>query len=355
LKTPDHDFKGKASGAALAGFYRSQIVNQFLASSEHDYLLLTDGDVLINGGTVKEAVADYEALDEHLRNKGSFLGMLTLHNWHGLRNEHRVGDEVFADILATGDGAVLFSRRSLEETGNQFSSLRQGNLDRQIARTYAAGGRCCTRYAPAYPVARLTTKLWTDYRTGEPLRPPGFDLDGFRSLVKEKGLEAAVEEFQMKEITPATELVEKALRATGHVVIEAVNVKTGNKKILVDAKNIIVNGLYINTARMLGGDNAANRKGEYMRFGTGTGTEAATDTGLFQPVGPNLALTITFPADGSVKFQATLGESDLVGFPLKEVGLFSNVNLLAHKTFGTITKAQGFIFNVLWTIQWTLA
>jgi len=89
-----------------------------------------------------------------------------------------------------------------------------------------------------------------------------------------------------------------------------------------------------------------------MRWGSGghnpsTPTEAippsATDTALATPiVSPaSKPVTITYPSVTSVKFSATLDQTEANGVGLSEEGLFNNDDdMWARKTFGIITKSS---------------
>ena len=80
-----------------------------------------------------------------------------------------------------------------------------------------------------------------------------------------------------------------------------------------------------------------------------------TDEALYTPlpVAPAFKLvTVDYPAINSVRFTASLEQSEANGQPISEVGLFTNEHdlLFARKTFGILTKSAEFEFEFRWTL-----
>ena len=127
--------------------------------------------------------------------------------------------------------------------------------------------------------------------------------------------------------------------------------------------NTIVNIGRVNMAHLWAGDDAANRSVHEFRFGgeghvpsnpTQAQPTAATDTSLYGPTIISKLASHSYPdgsSVGKVSFECEIlaNEGNGVGAqPYSEVGLYdAQDRLLAHKTFGLITKSEaiGLVFR----------
>lgn len=128
-------------------------------------------------------------------------------------------------------------------------------------------------------------------------------------------------------------VIEAALNCSLHnrFDIEIINAKTGEVKQRAQAENIILNALW---TRLL----APNKYFNYIFYGTGSGTPAATDTALFTHLGYKSVTNPIYSFNweegyATLRQQCQLSEVEHVGSTLSEVGIgwgTSASNLVTH-------------------------
>lgn len=112
--------------------------------------------------------------------------------------------------------------------------------------------------------------------------------------------------------------------------IEVVDAKTGKVKQKAQAFNVICNTLWSYALKTdAGSSNTSSMYFQYIRYGSGAGTPAATDTNLFNQVGYKSAANTVFTEDKenlvySVRKSISILESEHVGVELTEVGISKN-------------------------------
>ena len=141
--------------------------------------------------------------------------------------------------------------------------------------------------------------------------------------------------------------------------IEVVDAKTGEVKQKAQAFNVICNKLWEYALI-----SSASRYFNYIQYGSGTGTPAATDTALFKRVGSRSATgkTITINKEeftGSLQRRISILETEAVGVEITEVGISkdSSNNLCTHAMLQdmngnqiSILKTDTDIINIYATI-----
>ena len=166
----------------------------------------------------------------------------------------------------------------------------------------------------------------------------------------------------------------------GELEIIATHVGSGEKKVLVDGANLVVNLARRDMSRLIAGaytdllpaTTLAELKARCvtkMSWGSG-GHYPSNPTIPIPPTSNDSALAIEigvvgkksvtydFPASMIVRFESSLGESEANGYGISEAGLWTNDNpdspgnpiLFARKTFGLITKTSDFIITFRWKI-----
>lgn len=150
----------------------------------------------------------------------------------------------------------------------------------------------------------------------------------------------------------------------GEVEIVAKNVRTGETKVVLSDKNLVVDLARENMSRLIAGDSNSSGERYVTKMSWGTGGHdplnpstpippTSGDTGLNSELGTPGKKTVTydFPNSTTVRFQAELAESEANGQGLSEVGLWTDDEVLfARKTFGLITKSSSFSFIFKWKI-----
>ena len=143
--------------------------------------------------------------------------------------------------------------------------------------------------------------------------------------------------------------------------IEVIDSRTGKIKQRVQAENIICNNLYANLCV----STAGYLYFDYIYWGSGSGTPAATDTDLFHHEGKKAGTNSTFNADyvtrvASCTRMIQLDEQTSVGVEISEVGIGRNSNsggLCTHAMLEdmngnpiTIEKTNVDIINIYATV-----
>ena len=162
-----------------------------------------------------------------------------------------------------------------------------------------------------------------------------------------------------------------SFNARGRVRIWQIN-NSGQKALIRDSSNTLVNGFYTAIPKLIAGEVGAmsgqnNRTVgtgtanwvTYMKIGSGTTATRGTDTDLEEALtGITLPISRVFystPFPGSVTFNAVVpggSDSDLYNTtPLTEVGLFSETGVMyARFVYAAIQKSSIFQLNYEWTI-----
>lgn len=111
--------------------------------------------------------------------------------------------------------------------------------------------------------------------------------------------------------------------------IEVIDAETGKVKQSVQAENVILNSLWLNFSTTWS---------SYILYGSGSGTPAATDTGLFSFIAGKASTSYSSGLDANNRVYSrtvmiTISETEAVGKNISEVGLgygTSNSNLVTH-------------------------
>lgn len=154
-------------------------------------------------------------------------------------------------------------------------------------------------------------------------------------------------------------------------------IKTKVEALIVDKNGNLVNTIDLgenvitylgrsDMAHLLGGDDTANRVVSSIKCGDGgheplDPTQAlpvsAADTGLYGATIISKATTYDFPdgaSGGKIRFTAEVASNEGNGTGVQaysEVGLYDLADrIMAHKTFGLITKSDA--FGIIW--RWTI-
>ena len=181
------------------GLMRQIAVENFFRG-DFDYLLLLDSDIIVTRNTIQEAVKDYDSLKEH-RIAGYTLYALG----HIVNCDLQIANKIFKKATLTGDATMLFSRESLLQVGNNFSSAFGGFADHQIKAIYDQGFSYFTRVDPYYSVQHLgfgekaslcyqeeyqpfwTYRPYWNHTTRSIIQVPGFDMTFYCQCVKDVG------------------------------------------------------------------------------------------------------------------------------------------------------------------------
>ncbi len=138
----------------------------------------------------------------------------------------------------------------------------------------------------------------------------------------------------------------------GHVTLKVIESKTGIIVKEVSGDNIILNQSASQLAQLFGGV-GDGKFASQMQFGTGDVTELASDTTLQRPITPLKAITLVeFPDSRTMELTAFLLEDEANGFPIEEVGLMNDDEvLLARITLASAQeKSVDFQFQFTWRI-----
>jgi len=157
---------------------------------------------------------------------------------------------------------------------------------------------------------------------------------------------------EQKQCSPVS-VEDRAKQAKGRLKIVAVRKDhPQDRKEIVNTQNICVQNFYGQLCRLLGND-VAGRYISFIQFGTGADPEAITDVALAVPIVPQLPVVVSYPEAMHVRFAATLGADEAVGFNIAEAGLFFETTGLAARTaFGPVAKLNGWIWYATWEISW---
>lgn len=161
------------------------------------------------------------------------------------------------------------------------------------------------------------------------------------------------------EIAPDARHIDAKLNAGIHnrFDIEVIDSLTGEVKQTAYAENVICNGLW---ARLLSG--SVSFWSNCIRYGSGSGTPAASDTSLFTDKGYKDHGGDTYSYDVtnsviSVRRKIQLSESEAVGVSITEVGLAYNTTLCTHAMLKdmngntiSIAKTDTDIINIYATV-----
>lgn len=184
------------------GNLRRHAVSQFLESSDNEFLILLDDDIMLGGPMIYRAVWDYNKLDKIT---GMNPGALTFHSMFGHSSFVQACGNVFANVSFSGEANMLFRRDHLEEVGNHFGDGEKQFGDEQIRATRRAGRKVYTRVHPPYKVQHIGigtggSKIWArkarqprwvrhPYRCvykvgkGQIIKIPDFDIQYYMSLL----------------------------------------------------------------------------------------------------------------------------------------------------------------------------
>jgi len=143
----------------------------------------------------------------------------------------------------------------------------------------------------------------------------------------------------------------------GKIVLTAKNVKTGEKKVIHEDKNMVVKNLRYNRVRLLGGSflpvgDSPTRYIGQIGFGTSGTAETEDDSSLTGMVTATIG-TVTYPASNSVKFTGTLGSTVGNGVVFREAGLLFIAPapyLATRVTFSAMEKSSMWQWEVSWTL-----
>lgn len=141
----------------------------------------------------------------------------------------------------------------------------------------------------------------------------------------------------------------------GSLEFFGVDIFTGERILFQRVPNTILNNMYTQIAKSLGGVSTAfiNR----MQFGTGTDNTDPTQAILQTPITPVKAVTPSIDAvNYLVTYTAYLESTEGNGFPISEAGLLCyDGTLVARTTFSARTKVRDFQFGFSWTIAYKSA
>jgi hypothetical protein len=196
-------------GAARIGLQRKNAIDTFLSSSDCEYCMLLDDDILTTEASILDLIGDFEFLKE---TSYSRPGAMTLYGLARRGSQFRVGNKVFCNYRFTGEAHIVFSRDSLLQTGNHFGAGEKEFADIQIQRMLSSGYSYLSRIYPSYQVQHLGfgkegsiihltqsvpprwarapySEVWK-FSSGF-LRVSGFDVEWYTRIVEEYGGERA--------------------------------------------------------------------------------------------------------------------------------------------------------------------
>jgi len=199
---------------ARLGWMRRQAVDRFLANHKAgDFLVLLDDDVLTDGDTLADSIADYILLQEAKASPGS----LTLFGWLTLLSELELEKRVFGKLRITGDAHWIVDRETLKFIGRFFGYHIGGFADLPLLSLAKLGKFYYTRLVPLYNVQHLgfgsqtsavgrpDTTEWTrrpyaiERESNRWLHVPGFDLHRYVDAARLLGNDKAAWQYAEKE------------------------------------------------------------------------------------------------------------------------------------------------------------
>jgi len=146
---------------------------------------------------------------------------------------------------------------------------------------------------------------------------------------------------------------------TGSLKIVAKNIKTGEKRVVVDEDNVVVENLRSQQVRLMAGNflpvapDDITRYIDRIAFGTSGTAETSVDAVITNLVYSTIS-TVVYPTSASVRFTGTLGAGQGNGITFREAGLMFQAPapyLAARKTFSPMEKSS--LWE--WEVNWTLA
>lgn len=124
----------------------------------------------------------------------------------------------------------------------------------------------------------------------------------------------------------------------------------GERVLLVDECNLIVNNAKAQLANLIGG-NGANRQITQIGFGTGVTAPSPDNTGLAVGAFWKPVTSVAYPATGQVAFSWSLSTAEANGLAITEFGLrCADATLFSRKVRSPINKAGDLSLTGTWTI-----
>lgn len=147
--------------------------------------------------------------------------------------------------------------------------------------------------------------------------------------------------------------IEEIISVRGSVTVKVINAVTGIVEQEIHKDNLVVTSGKKILARLLGHDVAYT--GEYVAaigFGTSNTAAVVGQTALIAKV-LEKAATVTYPADNSVKFTATMLDTEGGTSTYQEIGLLSQATgtLFSRLVISPITKSSIYKIQVEWIIS----
>lgn len=146
------------------------------------------------------------------------------------------------------------------------------------------------------------------------------------------------------------------IKLKGHVKLVARD-RQGNKKVLFDNHNLIVNGGLDSVVNLLAFA-SSEHKITKLGFGSGSTAPSAGQTNLDSPIAikdiidPDGITVKPGGAVGTVVFQVTLNFGEGNGSTVREIGLLrSDDTLFARQTVGSIEKTASMALDAFWVIS----
>jgi hypothetical protein len=139
------------------------------------------------------------------------------------------------------------------------------------------------------------------------------------------------------------------IRATG-VLTMTLSKSDGKVEVFESTNRVVDAGLSYIVKRML---NANEPVMSHMAIGTGTANEAGTDTALGAQAGNRVALTSSVEAANSITYTATFGTGTGTG-AITEAGIFNAATagrMLCRSKFSVINKGAEDTLTITWTVS----
>jgi len=137
----------------------------------------------------------------------------------------------------------------------------------------------------------------------------------------------------------------------GRLIVSERSLKTGKKRVVADVENMILDNMYEQFIKLLGGTGNQAYLSR-MLFGTGNDAPDATQNFLSRPITPAKdVITVVDAPNFSVTASASLLSNEANGFPISEAGLLTFDNVLVTRAiFDTRMKTKDFVFDFQWVI-----
>ena len=140
------------------------------------------------------------------------------------------------------------------------------------------------------------------------------------------------------------------IKATGHFLMEVIDVVTGEVIDRYEANNLVVNSGLLNVTRLLGGDPAGSKL-THISVGTNGAPPALTDTAITGAFSKAID-SVAYVGNNIVQYIYSIGSSEANGMTIQEAGLFNNSGVLfARKQRSPIVKTSAVALQGIWTIQ----